>query len=268
MITTNTGGPQGCVLSAFLFVLYMNQLAINSNNVKIIKYADDTVVVGLIENEDESHYRDAITFVNDWCAKNFLNLNVNKTKELITDFRRSKNVKDPITIDNCPVSIVSEYKYLGCVISDNLSWDAHIKTQMKKANKRFYHVRCLRKLNVDPMIISLFFNSVVSSVILYAVACWFNNSNEKNKKDVSKLSRKVKKMISPEFHDLVNNPVLVHHNQCLSLANRIISDPTHPLHHFFKLLPSGQRLNVLFTKTDRSHDAFVSTAIRLYNSSD
>ena len=56
IITTNTGAPQGCVLSAFLFVLYTNDLARN-NNVKIIKYADDTVVVGLVENDNESKYR-------------------------------------------------------------------------------------------------------------------------------------------------------------------------------------------------------------------
>ena len=173
----------------------------------------------------------------------------------------------PITIDDCPVSIVSEYKYLGCVISDDLTWNAHISTQVKKANKRFYHVRCLRKLHVNPRIISLFFNSVVSSVLLYSVACWFNSLTEKNKKEVSKLSRKVKKMISPEFHHLVDNPATVHLNQCLSLANRIISDSSHPLHQFFNVLPSGQRLNMIYTKTDRSHNAFVATAIRLYNCS-
>ena len=60
---------------------------------KIIKYADDTVVVGLIENDNESEYRSAIKFVSEWCNNNFLNLNVNKTKELVIDFRRKKNKK-------------------------------------------------------------------------------------------------------------------------------------------------------------------------------
>ncbi len=265
LITTNTGGPQGCVLSAFLFVVYTNLLAMNNNKIKIIKYADDTVVIGLIENNDETDYRNAIDFVSEWCSQNFLNLNVTKTKEVITDFRRKKNYKEPVVIDGSPVSIVSEYKYLGCIISEDLSWDAHIANQMKKANKRLYHVRCLRKLNVNHKIICLFYNSVVSSVLLYAVACWYNNSTEKNKKDVSKLSKKVKKMISAEFHDLVEDPVKIHQSRCLSLAKRIINDSTHPLHHLFTMLPSGQRLNVMYTRTDRSHNAFVATAIRFYN---
>ena len=228
-------------------------------------YADDTVVIGLIENNDESDYRKAIEFVSGWCSRNFLNLNVTKTKEVVTDFRRNKNMKDPITIDGSSVTIVAEYKYLGCVISEDLTWDAHIASHMKKANQRFNHVRCLRKLNVNSKIISLFYNSVVSSVLLYAVACWYNNSTEKNKKDVSKLSRKVKKMISVEFHDLVEDPAKIHASKCISLAKRIIGDPTHPLHNLFTMLPSGQRLNMLYTRTDRSHNAFVATAIRCYN---
>ncbi|KAF7645586.1 hypothetical protein LDENG_00201580, partial [Lucifuga dentata] len=38
VITLSTGSPQGCVLSPLLFTL-------------IIKYADDTTVVGLIRND-------------------------------------------------------------------------------------------------------------------------------------------------------------------------------------------------------------------------
>ena len=45
----NTGAPQGCVISAFLCV-YTNALSLCSTTCKIIKYADDTVVIGLIDN--------------------------------------------------------------------------------------------------------------------------------------------------------------------------------------------------------------------------
>ena len=42
-ITVNTGAPQGCVLSAFLFIVYTNALSLSSENCKIIKYAMDHV---------------------------------------------------------------------------------------------------------------------------------------------------------------------------------------------------------------------------------
>ena len=77
----------------------------------------------------------AIKFVSKWCNNNFLNLNVNKTKELVIDFRRKKNEKNPITINGSNVNIVQEYKYLGCIINDDLSWDSHIANQIKKQTK-------------------------------------------------------------------------------------------------------------------------------------
>ena len=50
-------------------------------------------MIGLIENNDETDSTNAIDFVSEWCSQNFLNLNVTKSKEGITDFRRKKNYK-------------------------------------------------------------------------------------------------------------------------------------------------------------------------------
>ena len=81
VITINTGAPQGCVLSAFLFVIYTNAMKSKNGKCKIIKYADDTVVIGLIDSDnDESEYRNTISYVADWCSNNFLDPNVTKNK--------------------------------------------------------------------------------------------------------------------------------------------------------------------------------------------
>ena len=60
-ISMNTCSPQGCVMSAFLFIVYINAMSENSDHCIIIKYADDTIVIGLIKDHDESHYRNTIT---------------------------------------------------------------------------------------------------------------------------------------------------------------------------------------------------------------
>ena len=85
----NTGALQGCVLSAFLFIIYTNALSLCSTTCKIIKYADDTVVIGLINNDNEQEYRDTVSYVSSWCNENHLNLNAGKTKEMIFDFRKT-----------------------------------------------------------------------------------------------------------------------------------------------------------------------------------
>ena len=63
IITLNTGSPQGCVLSAFLFIIYTNLLKSSYNNISLVKYADDTVIIGLIINNDIVNYQKQVSDV-------------------------------------------------------------------------------------------------------------------------------------------------------------------------------------------------------------
>ena len=77
----NTGAPQGCVLSAILFTIYTSDCKSSSCYTIIIKYADDTVIIGLLSNDDdETQYREEVSRFTEWCDTNFFNLNVKKTK--------------------------------------------------------------------------------------------------------------------------------------------------------------------------------------------
>ncbi len=80
-IITNTGAPQGCVLSPFLYTLYTNDCISPSPVTTYYKYSDDTAILGLLsDNNSIAAYQLSISHFTQWCTDNLLELNVGKTK--------------------------------------------------------------------------------------------------------------------------------------------------------------------------------------------
>ncbi|KAK3506084.1 hypothetical protein QTP70_002927, partial [Hemibagrus guttatus] len=156
---------------------------------KLLKFADDTTVIGLIQDGDESAYRQEIEQLAAWCSRNNLELNTLKTVEMIVDFRRNTPALPPLTIMNSTVPTVESFRFLGTTISQDLKWHTHIDATIQKAQQRLYFLRQLRKFNLPQELLTHFYSAVIESVLCTSITVWFGSAT---KSDMRRLQRTVR----------------------------------------------------------------------------
>ena len=68
----------------------------------LIRFAEDTALIGLISNDNHSIYLDQVNSFVDYCNINFLELNAKKMKEMIFDYRtKYKVTPETVLIRDC-----------------------------------------------------------------------------------------------------------------------------------------------------------------------
>ncbi len=153
----------------------------------IIKFANDTTVVGLISKGDEAAYINEILRLSEWCSANNLTLNTTKTKEIILDFRRHRADPAPLYINGDCVERVQTFKFLGTIISANLKWSANSTAITKKAQQRLHFLRVLKNNNLKEKLLETFNPSAVESLLTYCITVWYCSCTEAERKGIQRI---------------------------------------------------------------------------------
>ena len=133
------------MLSPLLYSLFTHDCTARHDSNTIIKFANDTTVVGLITDNEETAYREEVRDLAVWFQDNNPSLNVIKTEEMIVDYRKRRTEHAPILIDRAVVDQVEFFKFLGVHITNKLTWSKHTKTVVKRARQNLFPLRRLNR---------------------------------------------------------------------------------------------------------------------------
>ena len=112
-----------------------------------VKYVDDATAMEIIRRCSPSYLPFTVSDIYTYASLRGMKLNLKKFKEMIINFMQySPSPPVPLTVGGSVIERVLTYKLLGVYISEDLSWNVHIEHIVKKANKRLYALRTLKKV--------------------------------------------------------------------------------------------------------------------------
>ena len=141
------GVPQGSIMSPLLFLIYVNDISALHLTSDILLYADDTVLTWSCEcMKDLSRLiQNDINILKYWCDENKLTINVKKTKLILFNVKQEMRLSFPaIKINDTSLELVSQYKYLGITLDQDLNMYTHIDSMYRIASDKLFMLRYIR----------------------------------------------------------------------------------------------------------------------------
>ena len=167
----NCGVPQGSILGPLLFLLYINDLP-NVSLFDVRLFADDACL--LLDNKYpnllELNINNELIKINNWMKVNKLSINYKKTNFMIFTRRRS-NFTYRLQLEGQTLERVNSFKYLGVILSEKLSWTAHIGHLVTKISRASYIISKLRHY-VDLNSLKMIYYSLVYPHLIYCITSW------------------------------------------------------------------------------------------------
>lgn len=199
-----SGVPQGTILAALLFLVYIADIGNEIAESTIASYADDSKVKKIIEKKtDGDKLQLDLNSVYKWSETNTMEFNLTKFELLrIGKQDTLKSEVNYTTSDGKPIKESDAVKDLGVLFSKEGNFDEHMKVKIAKCNKMSgYILRTFITREQQPLM-SLF-KSLVIPIMDYCSVVW-NPHKRKDIQAIEKIqrnfTRRIKNLSDVNYH--------------------------------------------------------------------
>lgn len=210
--------------SPFIFSLYTHDCVPAHNTNAIIKFADNTTVVGLITDNHETAYREEVQRLTDWCSDNNPTLNTKKTEELIIDFRKQQKVHHSQwqTGASLQFQVSGNTPLRGPLMDNKYKFTGEVTTIVLPKNAQ-------KPWTLSQHHLVSFYHCSIESVLTYGILVWYRNSSAGNKKALQWVIKTADRITNTHLPTLEN----IYTSRCLRKASCIARDCYHPADTLF-----------------------------------
>ena len=171
-----SGVPQGSILGPLLFLLFINDMPDVVTSSTTALFADDCKVFKEIKSRDDcSNLQNDLNALHQWSNKWEMSFNASKCKVLT--ITRSRNpISFDYHLDGKVLEHVGEFRDLGVIFNESLSFKSHISSLVSRCNKMSGIVKRSVGFNAPQRVKLTLFKALVRPHAEYSSQIWSPHS--------------------------------------------------------------------------------------------
>jgi len=122
---------------------------------------------------------------------------------MIVDFRKRKNPLAPIIVNGNSIERVDCFKFIGTIISSDLTWENNSDAVVKKAQQRLLILPApTKEVQAEERNSCSVYRSAIESILTFSICVWFGGISQRQRNRLDRVVKTASKIFGSELTSL------------------------------------------------------------------